>query len=77
MQKPHPSGLDDRQIALLYDCYISFWVYAGGSYEIHNDRWGLFVTSTENQKAVIADIERVLTSTGAFVKEFVDFEQFR
>jgi hypothetical protein len=76
-QVPHPDKLDDPRIALSQDCYFSFWAYPGGHYEIDDDIWSLFVLAKESNGAVIADVERALISTGRFVKEAVDFEQFR
>lgn len=77
VQMPHPEGLDDPRIAMSQDRYFSFWVYPGGSYEIDDDIWGLFIWGGANNHEVTADIERVLLATGQFVKEFVDFAQFR
>jgi hypothetical protein len=76
-QIPHPNKLDDRQVAMIHDRYFSFWTYAGGAYEIDDDIWGLFVSATENNEAVIADVAQALTVTGRFAREAVDFEQFR
>lgn len=76
-QVPHPDKLDGPQVAFSQNRYFSFWVYPGGNYEIDDDIWGLFVLAEENNEAVSADVERTLMSTGRFVKEFVDFEQFR
>lgn len=77
VQMPHPEGLDDARVAMSQDRYFSFWVYPGGSYEIDDDIWGLFVMAPEHNEAVTADLERALVSSGRFVKEFVDFEQLR
>ena len=74
---PHPDNLDDPKIALTQDRCISFWTYAGGEYEIDDDIGGLFVSATENNIAVIADVAQALNSTGRFSKEYVSFEQFR
>jgi hypothetical protein len=74
---PHPEKLDDPKVAVMHDRYFSYWIYAGGSYEIDNDTWGMFVWAKENNETVIADIERGLISTGRFAKETVDFEQYR
>lgn len=73
---PHPEKLDDPEIACAQERYISFWTYAGGTYEIDDDIWGLFVSANKNNVAVIADVERALSSTGRFVKELVSFQQF-
>lgn len=74
---PHPSQLDDPRIAMAQDRYFSYWTYPGGHYEIDDDIWSLFVSAKESNRAVIADVERTLLATGRFVKEAVDFEQFR
>jgi hypothetical protein len=74
---PHPDNLDDPQVALAQDRYFCFWAYPGGKYEIDDDICGLFISTKENNEDVTAEVERVLLSTGQFVKEFVDFEQFR
>ncbi len=71
---PHPEGFDGRY---LMDRRITFWTYPGGSYEIDDDNWGLFVSAPENNISVIADVERVLLETGHFEKQSVDFDQFR
>ena len=76
-QQPHPDKLDSAQIAMLQDRFFSFWVCPAGSYEIDDDVWGLFVQATENKEVVTAEIERALLATGRFVKESVEFEQFR
>jgi len=73
---PHPGGLDNPHLNLI-DRQITFWTYPGGSYEIDDDNWGLFILAPENNVSVIADIERVLLETGLFEKQSVDFEQFR
>jgi hypothetical protein len=77
VQMPHPEGLDDARIAMSQDRYFSFWVYPGGSYEIDDDIWGLFVWGWGNNHEVTADVERAFVATGQFVKEFVVFAQFR
>lgn len=74
---PHPKGLDDPRVAWAHDRYFSYWTYPGGNYEIDDDIWALFVLSKDNNEVVIADVERALLATGQFVKESVDFEQFR
>jgi hypothetical protein len=74
---PHPEGLDDGNFDWIEGRRISFWTYPGGSYEIDDDIWGLFVSANENNAAVIADIERALLKTGFFEKQSVDFDQFR
>lgn len=76
-QIAHPEGLDDPTIGLSQDRYFSFWSYSGGTYEIDDDIWAFFVSATANNKRVTSDIERALLSTGRFVKEAVDFKQFR
>lgn len=76
-QLRHPEGLDDPHIAMSQDRYFGYWRYPGGHYEIDDDIWGLFVSAKINNTAVIADVERVLTGTGHFVKEPVDFAQFK
>jgi len=76
-QIPHPDKLDDPRIALSQERYFSFWVYPGGTYEIDDDIWGLFVLAHEHSEAVIEDAARALISTGRFVREFVDYAQFR
>ncbi|KAG8152721.1 hypothetical protein [Burkholderia catarinensis] len=73
---PHPDGVDDQQVALSQDRYFSYWTYAQGDYEIDDDIWGLFVTASVNNSAIVADIERALLLTGEFVKEAVDFGKF-
>ncbi len=68
-KEPHPDKLDDPQVALAQDRYFSFWAYPGGSYEIDDDIWGLFISAKEHNEAVIADVERALLSTGQFVSK--------
>ncbi|MFC4525560.1 hypothetical protein ISN76_00335 [Dyella halodurans] len=77
---PPPDNLNDPRFALAalaQDRYFTYWSYPGGNYEIDDDIWGLFVFAKDNNKVVIADLERVLLATGQFVKESVDFEQFK
>lgn len=76
-QKPHPENLDALHIAAAQDRFFSFWAFPGGNYEIDDDIWGLFISAKENNEAVTAEVERALLATGRFVKEAVDFEQFR
>lgn len=73
----HPEGMDRIDIALLQDRYFSYWTYPGGEYEIDDDIWGLFVTAPADNAAVIADVERVLLSTGRFARMAVDFAKYR
>jgi hypothetical protein len=75
--RSHPDNLDDPRVALSQDRYFSYWTYSGGNYEIDDDIWALFASAKDSNKAVIADVERALLATGQFVKESVDFEQFR
>lgn len=76
-RQPHPDGLDDPRWALSQERFVSFWVYPGGSYEIDDDIWALFITAKVDNRAVIADIERALLGSGVFVKEDVDFGKYR
>ncbi|WP_174954428.1 hypothetical protein [Burkholderia lata] len=77
VQVPHPDGLDEPVVALSQDRYFSYWTYARGSYEIDDDIWGLFVTASIDNASIVADIEKALLLTGKFVKEEVDFSEFR
>lgn len=76
-REPHPEGLDRPDISMLQDNFITYWSYGGGHYEIDDDFGGLFVTAKENNEAVIAEVARALEETRLFVKEPVDFKQFR
>ncbi|WP_179401334.1 hypothetical protein [Burkholderia guangdongensis] len=77
VQVPHPNDLDAPVVALYQDRYFSYWTYAGGHYEIDDDIWALFVSAAVNNSSIIADVEQALLSTGMFVKEDVDFDQFK
>lgn len=74
---PHPNSPVDRQLALAQGCYLGHWIYPGGSYEIDDDIWSLFISAKDNNQNVIADIERALLASGRFLKVPVDFEQFK
>jgi hypothetical protein len=74
-RKKHPS-FDEANIAMTLDRFIGFWSYPGGTYEIDDDIWGLFVRAEENNRQVIAEVERALLATGQFVKEDVDFADY-
>jgi len=76
-QIPHPEKLDDPQLAILHDRYFSYWMYSGGEYEIDDDVWGLVVFARHNNAVVVAEVDQALMSTGRFVKEPADFEEFR
>lgn len=76
-QMPHPDKLDDPHIALRHDRYFSFWAYPGGTYEIDDDVWALFILAHERSETAIEDVARALIATGRFVREFVDYAQFR
>ena len=71
----HPD-LDAATIALATDRIISYWVYAGGVYEMDDDVDGCFITARANNARVIGDIERALLDSGLFVKEEVDFGDY-
>jgi hypothetical protein len=74
-RKKHPD-LDEANIAMILDRFITFWSYPGGTYEIDDDIWALFIRAEENNRQVIADIERALLDSGRFVKEDVDFADY-
>jgi len=77
VREPHPDNLDDPRIAMSQDRFFSYWAYPGGHYEIDDDTWGLFVSANIGNEAVIADVERALLGSGHFVKEYVDFAEFK
>jgi hypothetical protein len=77
VREAHPDNLDDPCIAMSQDRFFSYWAYPGGHYEIDDDTWGLFVSAKVGNRAVIADLERALLGSGRFVKEYVDFAQFK
>jgi hypothetical protein len=67
----HPDPKEERlsRTSMLTDRFITYWVYAGGSYETDDDWGGFFVTANENNSKVISDIERSLLQSGLFAKE--------
>lgn len=75
-RQPHPERLDRIEVGAV-DRFISYWVYAGGAYEIDDDWGGLFISAAEKNRIVLSDIEQALLATGQFVKADVDFPQFR
>jgi hypothetical protein len=77
VREPHPDNLDDPRIAMAQDRFFSYWAYPGGHYEIDDDTWGLFVLAKAGNGGVIADLEQALLGSGKFVKENVDFAQFK
>ena len=62
--------------ALAMDHFISYWVYAEGSYEIDDDKYGLFVRPQGNNSRVASDVEQALLRTGLFVKEEVNLADY-
>lgn len=74
---PHPGAPNAPMLALSQDYFFSYWKYSGGEYEIDDDIWTLFVIATVNNASTTADIERALLRSGKFVKEEVDFDQFK
>jgi hypothetical protein len=73
---PDPSIHEFIKHQALIDHFISYWVYAGGSYEIDDDWGGLFVLPKENNSKVASDVEQALLRTGLFVKEEVNFADY-
>ncbi len=73
----HPGNLDDPRIGLALDDYFTYWAYSGGHYEVSDDTWGLFLLASPYRATVIADIERALLESRQFVKEEVDFEEYK
>jgi len=60
-----------------FDGFVSTWSYPNGDYVIANDTWGLFVHADENNESIMSDIEAALVSSDLFVKEHVDFNEYR
>ncbi len=71
----HPT-IDTAMVAAT-DEFISYWRYAHGEYELVDDIWAFFIHAPENNLRVITDIERALLASGLFVKEDVDFSEYR
>ena len=68
---------DIHQNIFNFDGVISTWTYTNGVYEIADDIWGLFVHADKNNKSIMNDIEAVLVSSGLFIKEEVDFNEYK
>lgn len=63
--------------ATAFDESFQAWRYAGGEYHLDDDGWFLFILAPASNQAVMADLERVLLASGRFIKEEVDFAQYR
>lgn len=62
---------------LACDGSFQAWRYAGGEYQLDDDGWFLFILASANNQAVMADLERALLASGKFIKQEVDFAQYR
>ncbi len=69
-------GLDTVEVAIATDEIIPLWTYENGEYQLDDDIWAFFIHARRNNAQVIADIDRVLSSSGKFVKEVADFTEY-
>lgn len=76
LRHPDPKMHEFIKTDALMDHFISYWVYAGGSFEIDDDWCGLFVLPQENNSRVASDVEQALLGSGLFVKEEVNFADY-
>jgi len=67
---------DRIKAAIATDCYIGYWTYVNGNYQIDDDTWCLWVECRENNQQVIGDVENALIQSGLFVKDEVNFEDY-
>lgn len=67
----------DQVRLMSQDRLFSYWAYPGGHFEIDDDTWGPLDLAKDGNGVVIADVEQALLGTGKFVKEYVDFRQFK
>lgn len=66
-QQKHPVFSAETMIAT--DRYCSCWSYKNGVYEIDDDMWACFISVPDGSAKVMADLERVLSDSGRFVKD--------
>ncbi|MBB1481668.1 MULTISPECIES: hypothetical protein [Pseudoalteromonas] len=71
------SSFDIATMAVAADEFLTFWKYSNGEYELDDDIWAFFIHAPKNNRQVISDIEGVLLASGKFIKEEVDFSQYK
>ena len=71
------SSFDIATMAVAADEFQTFWKYSNGEYELDDDIWAFFIHAPKNNRQVISDIEGVLLASGKFIKEEVDFSQYK
>lgn len=71
------SSFDIATMAVASDEFQTFWKYSNGEYELDDDIWAFFIHAPKNNRQVISDIEGVLLASGKFIKEEVDFSQYK
>lgn len=75
-RRPSQAEIGLAQAGAIVDDFWFFKTYPGGSFEVNDDIWGLFIHARENNHKVISDIESALLESGKFVKEEVDFSKY-
>lgn len=71
-----PVSPETSLVGIATDCYSTSWSYPGGEYQVDEDTFGLFIHAPENNRTIMADLEKVLVESGLFLKEEVDFSNY-